>query len=170
MANEASMNTIEISAAKEEKGLGFFEKYLYIWVILCILAGILLGKVAPGVAQYLDGLAIGCGDAEAVGRAGISLVEIKAVRFDHVTVLLVVCQDDLARRPVGVLPDALALDRRAGHVLNSSRGALEHGAGRQCQSQHARHLASDGNQDRVARRAAHAVDLDISLAVLHGLL
>ncbi|UCD78722.1 MAG: arsenical-resistance protein [Desulfobacterales bacterium] len=28
------------------------------WVILCIVAVILLGKIAPGVAQYLDGLAI----------------------------------------------------------------------------------------------------------------
>ena len=27
---------------KEVRGLGFFEKYLYVWVILCIVAGILL--------------------------------------------------------------------------------------------------------------------------------
>ncbi|MCK5485343.1 MAG: bile acid:sodium symporter, partial [Desulfobacterales bacterium] len=60
------MNTIEISAAKEGKGLGFFEKYLYIWVILCILAGIVLGKVAPGVAKYLDNLAIYVGEAPVV--------------------------------------------------------------------------------------------------------
>ena len=66
MANEASMNTIEIPAAKEGKGLGFFEKYLYIWVILCILAGIVLGKVAPGVAKYLDNLAIYVGEAPVV--------------------------------------------------------------------------------------------------------
>ena len=66
MANEASMNTIEMPAAKEEKGLGFFEKYLYIWVILCILAGIVLGKVAPGVAKYLDSLAIYVGEAPVV--------------------------------------------------------------------------------------------------------
>ena len=58
MTNEASMNTIEMPAVKEGKGLGFFEKYLYIWVILCILAGIVLGKVAPGVAKYMDNLAI----------------------------------------------------------------------------------------------------------------
>ncbi len=44
--------------APQQKGLGFFEKYLSVWVILCILAGIILGKVAPGVAKYLDGLAI----------------------------------------------------------------------------------------------------------------
>ncbi len=46
---------------KEQKSssrLGFFERYLTVWVILCIGAGILLGRVAPGVAEYLDGLAI----------------------------------------------------------------------------------------------------------------
>jgi ACR3 family arsenite transporter len=35
-----------------------FEKYLTIWVMLCILGGILLGKLAPGFAATLDGMAI----------------------------------------------------------------------------------------------------------------
>jgi ACR3 family arsenite transporter len=35
-----------------------FERFLSLWVVLCIIAGILLGKTAPGVAQYLDSLAI----------------------------------------------------------------------------------------------------------------
>jgi arsenite transporter len=48
------------------KELGFFERYLTVWVILCILAGIGLGKVAPGVATYLDSLAIYVGDAPVV--------------------------------------------------------------------------------------------------------
>ena len=43
---------------KEPKGLSVFERYLTAWVALCILAGIGLGRVAPGVASYLDGLAI----------------------------------------------------------------------------------------------------------------
>jgi ACR3 family arsenite transporter len=42
----------------ERKMTSVFERFLSLWVILCIVAGILLGKVAPGVAQYLDGLAI----------------------------------------------------------------------------------------------------------------
>ena len=58
--------TTGASAAKEQKGLGFFEKYLTVWVILCILAGIILGKVAPGFAKYLDGLAIYVGEAPVV--------------------------------------------------------------------------------------------------------
>jgi arsenite transporter len=44
--------------SKTEKGLNFFERYLTIWIGVCIGVGILLGKVAPGVALYLDGLAI----------------------------------------------------------------------------------------------------------------
>ncbi len=48
------------------KGLGLFEKYLTVWVVLCIVAGIVLGKVAPNFATYLDGLAIHVGDAPVV--------------------------------------------------------------------------------------------------------
>ncbi len=59
MANEACVT-------KEPKGLSFFEKYLSAWVILCILAGIILGKMAPGVSRYLDGLAIYVGEAPVV--------------------------------------------------------------------------------------------------------
>src|SRR4030042_1653652 len=48
----------EPSATKQPKGLSFFEKYLTIWVVVCIIAGIALGKIAPGAAKFLDGLAI----------------------------------------------------------------------------------------------------------------
>jgi ACR3 family arsenite transporter len=34
--------------------LNAFEKYLTLWVALCIVAGILLGRFFPGVAQTLD--------------------------------------------------------------------------------------------------------------------
>ena len=46
------------SSQNQGKGLNIFEKYLTIWVALCIVGGITLGKMAPGVATYLDGLAI----------------------------------------------------------------------------------------------------------------
>ncbi|MHC4885267.1 MAG: ACR3 family arsenite efflux transporter [Planctomycetota bacterium] len=35
-----------------------FERYLTVWVGLCIVGGIVLGKVAPGLAKALDGMAI----------------------------------------------------------------------------------------------------------------
>jgi ACR3 family arsenite transporter len=38
--------------------MGFFERYLTVWVVLCIVAGIALGKYAPEVATALDGMAI----------------------------------------------------------------------------------------------------------------
>ncbi len=60
MATETSINN------EEKKGLGFFERYLTVWIILCIFGGIILGKVAPEVAKYLDGLAIFVGEAPVV--------------------------------------------------------------------------------------------------------
>lgn len=40
------------------EGMGFFERYLTVWVGLCIVAGIALGKLAPGLAKSLDEMAI----------------------------------------------------------------------------------------------------------------
>lgn len=48
------------------KGLGIFERYLTLWVFLCIIAGIALGKFAPGVASYLDSFSINIGGAPVV--------------------------------------------------------------------------------------------------------
>ncbi len=35
-------------------GIGFFEKYLSVWVVLCMAAGILIGKFLPGVPAFLN--------------------------------------------------------------------------------------------------------------------
>jgi len=43
---------------KKEKKLNVFEKYLTVWVLLCIGTGILLGKTAPGIALKLDSMSI----------------------------------------------------------------------------------------------------------------
>jgi ACR3 family arsenite transporter len=45
-------------AVKAGSQLSFFEKYLTIWVFLCILAGIALGRLFPGVAQTLDAMSV----------------------------------------------------------------------------------------------------------------
>ena len=42
----------------DEKKLSIFERYLTIWVLLCIVGGILLGKVAPDVATMLNDFSI----------------------------------------------------------------------------------------------------------------
>ena len=46
--------------------MSFFERYLTLWVALCILAGIALGKLAPELAFALDGMAIYINDAPVV--------------------------------------------------------------------------------------------------------
>ena len=56
----------EACLSKQPKGLSVFEKYLTVWVILCIVGGIVLGKVAPGFAKALDGLAIYVDEAPVV--------------------------------------------------------------------------------------------------------
>jgi len=40
------------------KELSFFEKYLTLWVFLCIGIGIILGKTAPQIASKLDSLSV----------------------------------------------------------------------------------------------------------------
>ena len=42
----------------QTKGLNIFERYLTLWVILCIIGGIILGKAAPQLAKTLDAMAI----------------------------------------------------------------------------------------------------------------
>jgi ACR3 family arsenite transporter len=46
------------AAQNQGKGLNIFEKYLTLWIVLCIVGGIVLGKSAPSAATYLDSLAI----------------------------------------------------------------------------------------------------------------
>ncbi len=43
-----------------------FERYLTLWVALCIVGGITLGKVAPGLARTLDGFSISVNGAPVV--------------------------------------------------------------------------------------------------------
>lgn len=35
------------------QGIGFFEKYLTIWVLLCMVVGVLIGKFMPAVPEFL---------------------------------------------------------------------------------------------------------------------
>lgn len=38
---------------EKEQSIGFFEKYLTVWVLLCMAAGILIGKFLPGIPGFL---------------------------------------------------------------------------------------------------------------------
>ena len=41
---------------EKTQGIGFFEKYLTIWVLLCMAAGILISKFLPGIPAFLEKL------------------------------------------------------------------------------------------------------------------
>lgn len=50
--------TAKEDSGGEPKESSAFEVYLTLWVALCILEAVFLGKVSPRLAKYLDGLAI----------------------------------------------------------------------------------------------------------------
>jgi arsenite transporter len=58
--------TCSTASTESRKLTNPFERYLTLWVALCIAGGILLGKIAPGLAQTLDGMAISVNDAPVV--------------------------------------------------------------------------------------------------------
>ncbi|MGE4496458.1 MAG: ACR3 family arsenite efflux transporter [Deferribacterales bacterium] len=47
-----------VNCADERRMTSIFEKYLTLWVALCIIGGIALGKIAPNLAKTLDGMSI----------------------------------------------------------------------------------------------------------------
>ncbi len=54
------------NVAANNRGLSIFEKYLTVWVLLCIIGGILFGNFAPQAARFLDGLSINVNGAPVV--------------------------------------------------------------------------------------------------------
>jgi ACR3 family arsenite transporter len=54
------------NAADNRKMTNLFERYLTVWVGLCIFGGILLGKIAPDFAKTLDSMSIHVGGAPVV--------------------------------------------------------------------------------------------------------
>lgn len=58
--------TSQNGPAAERKMTSIFERYLTLWVGLCIVTGILVGKIAPDLAKTLDGMAISVNGAPVV--------------------------------------------------------------------------------------------------------
>ena len=56
----------DICANNERHMTSIFEKYLTVWVGLCIVGGIILGKIAPNLAKTLDGMSINVNGAPVV--------------------------------------------------------------------------------------------------------
>ncbi len=40
---------------KKNAGIGFFERYLTLWVVICMVVGILIGKFLPAIPEFLGG-------------------------------------------------------------------------------------------------------------------
>jgi ACR3 family arsenite transporter len=41
-------------SSEKASGIGFFEKYLSVWVLLCMTTGILIGRFIPGIPTFLE--------------------------------------------------------------------------------------------------------------------
>lgn len=61
MSTTQLLPSAEPAAPDEPKRLNLFERYLTVWVGLCMFAGVLLGRLAPGLTETLRGLEFGSG-------------------------------------------------------------------------------------------------------------
>lgn len=52
---DSQVNSVAVKAGSS---LSFFEKYLTVWIIVCIILGIGLGRIFPDVAKTLDAMSI----------------------------------------------------------------------------------------------------------------
>ncbi len=55
------MSHASIETPVTPKRLNFFERYLSLWVGLCMLAGVLIGKTLPAITGQLRGMEFGAG-------------------------------------------------------------------------------------------------------------
>lgn len=60
------MEACDVGPESERKMTNVFERYLTLWIALCIVGGIILGKVAPGFAKTMDGISIDVGGAPVI--------------------------------------------------------------------------------------------------------
>ena len=88
-----------IKLAQTEGGLGTFERYLSVWVALCMAAGIGLGKLLPSVIAGLRGLEFGKGNQINAPIAVLTWLMITPMmmKVDFSSV------KNVGRRPAGLL-------------------------------------------------------------------
>ncbi|MBI4000674.1 MAG: ACR3 family arsenite efflux transporter [Nitrospira defluvii] len=82
-----------------EKRLSFFERYLTLWVALCMVAGVLIGQAVPGLVSSLRGAEVGQGSHINLSIAVLIWLMIvpmmMKVEFASIR--------DVGKRPVGLL-------------------------------------------------------------------
>ncbi len=95
----AVAETLAAPAKTAGSGLGFFERYLSVWVALCMGVGILLGKLVPDLVQGLRGLEFGKGSQINVPIAVLIWLMITPMmmKVDFSSVR------NVGRRPAGLL-------------------------------------------------------------------
>ena len=54
-------HTLAVTAIPERKRLGIFERYLSLWVVLCMMIGMLIGQAGPHMVDRLRALEFGRG-------------------------------------------------------------------------------------------------------------
>jgi ACR3 family arsenite efflux pump ArsB len=88
-----------VSGTGAPKRLNLFERYLTLWVALCMVAGVLLGRFAPGLTASLRTLEFGRNSqsspsrpttSRAAGSSGAALATVVGVLVE-VPVMLSVC-------------------------------------------------------------------------------
>jgi ACR3 family arsenite transporter len=84
--------------------MGFFERYLTVWVLLCIVGGIILGKLAPQVARALDGLTL-----DVNGAPVVSIPIAVCLFFMMYPIMVKIDFGRIARAASNVKPVALTL-------------------------------------------------------------
>ena len=72
-----------MSGAGAGKRLNLFERYLSVWVVLCMGAGIALGKLLPGFTAAVRGLEFGAGSQINVVIAVLSMFITRAEARDR---------------------------------------------------------------------------------------
>ena len=123
----------KLAEADQTRGMGVFERYLTLWVLLCIVAGVVLGKVAPRVATFLDGLAI-LPDGTAYGTDWIFSDSLYEVALGSGTATLVGSLglgDVSAQSGLAFLGGTLYAITTGGQIytINTSTGAASRPAG-----------------------------------------
>ncbi len=82
-----------------QKRLSPFERYLTLWVGLCMIVGVAIGKALPGVTDLLRGMELGAGSQINVPIAVLIWLMIypMMLKIDFTSVV------DVRRRPAGIL-------------------------------------------------------------------
>ncbi|MFX0042675.1 MAG: arsenic resistance protein [Candidatus Hodarchaeota archaeon] len=57
--SELQIEKVIESEVEKSKQISFFEKFLPLWVALCIVIGIILSQIIPGISEAIDSLKIG---------------------------------------------------------------------------------------------------------------